>query len=137
MLKDIPKLKVTDLGVAIVPKKTQSADNEVDLWDVYLVNLKKDAIFSIFINSRGYGIRNNEEIKTTNFRFSIEELTPESYVKIESISTEVFDLTNEYWISFKEGTVMYDKKFIFVKGSIDFSNFTAIPMLNELGVFIK
>jgi hypothetical protein len=137
MLKDIPELKVTDLGVAIVPKGTQNADNEVDLWDVYLISLKKDTIFNILITSKGYGIRNNEAVKTSNFRFFFEELAAGTFVSIESIATNVFDLTNEYWVSFKQDGTLYDKKFVFVKGSIDSMNFTTIPILNKQGVFIK
>jgi len=32
---------------------------------------------------------------------------------------------------------MYDKKYVFVKGSIDKMNFTTIPYIEKMGVMIK
>ncbi len=137
MLKDIPVLKVTDLGIAIVPREEQKVDGEVELWDVYLINLKKDTIFNIIINMQGYGIQQEEKIETTNFRIFIENLESGSYAKIESISTNVFHLANQYWVSFTQDKILYDRKYVFVEGSIHEMNFTRVPLLEKRGVMIK
>ena len=57
--------------------------------------------------------------------------------QIEPIQTELFELTNEYWVSFMYNGHMYDKKYVFVKGSIDEMHFTTIPHLDRKGVMIK
>lgn len=134
MKKDIPVKKVEDIAIAIVPRDGQ-LDSE--LWNVYLVNLKKDTLVNVLINSRGYGELDEEEIKTTTLRYFFEEIGPERAVLVEPIQTKLFDITNEYILSFQFEDYMYDKKYVFVKGSIDPMNFTNIPFIEVQGVMIK
>ena len=60
-----------------------------------------------------------------------------NYAKIEPIMSNVFGLTNEYWVSFYLNKDMYDKKYIFLPETISEGNFTMIPFLNKKGVMIK
>ena len=136
MLKDIPSLKVENIGIAIVPQMKNGEINNNDLWKVYLVNLKKDTIFNVLISTKGYGEKDGEQIKTSTLRHLIEEVESETCVVVEPIEQGVFELTNQYWVSFRLNDITYDRKYIFVKGSIDKSNFTNIPILNEKGVLI-
>ncbi len=131
MKKDIPKLKVEDLAIAIVPRIGE------ELWDTYILNLKEDPITDVFINSHGYGEIDGEDFKTTTLRHFFEAIGPLEIIKIEPIQTSLFQLTNEYWVSFRFEGYMYDKKYVFVKGSIDELNFTPIPFLNAKGVMIR
>ncbi len=132
MKKDIPQHKVQDLAIAIVPGEDQ------ELWDVYVLNLKDEAIQGVFINSKGYGVKEDGmEVKTSTLRHFFEEIGPLQIEKIEPIQKAVFDLTNEYWVSFRYNGYMYDKKYVFVKGSISDINFTPIPFLNKRGVMIR
>lgn len=131
MKKDIPQHKVQDLAIAIVPGKDE------DLWDVYVINLKDEAITNVLINSRGYGSINNEAVQTTVLRHFFESIGPLQIHKIEPIQSKVFSLTNEYWVSFNYDGYMYDKKYVFVQGSIDPMNFTLIPFINKQGVMIR
>ncbi|MEM0991469.1 MAG: hypothetical protein AAF847_00570 [Bacteroidota bacterium] len=133
MKADIPQRKVKDLAIAVVPRN----DEADELWDTYLINLKEVAIKSVLISSKGYGRLNGEEMKTTTLRHFFEEIGPRQVVQIEPIQTKLFDLTNEYWVSFVEKDYMYDKKYIFVIGSIDISNFTTIPLVRKKGVMIR
>ena len=133
MLKDIPHLRVEQLALAIVPRP----DKTEELWDAFIINLKKEAIQSVFVNSRGYGNINGEKMRTTTLRHFFEEIGPEKAIQIEPIQTRLFDLANEYWVSFMYKGHMYDKKYVFVKGSIDEMNFTTIPLLDCKGVMIK
>ena len=130
MKKDIPNLKVEDLAIAIVPR-------DEELWDSYVINLKEEPIQSVLINSRGYGEVDGEPIKTTVLRHFFEEIGPLQIKKIEPIQTKLFEITNEYWVSFRFEGYMYDKKYVFVKGSIAEFNFTTIPFINERGVMIR
>jgi len=131
MKKDIPQHKVEDLAIAVVPNEGE------ELWDVFVINLRDEAIQSVFINSKGYGEKDGTEIKTTVLRHFFEEIGPLQIEKIEPIQTAVFELTNEYWVSFRYKGYLYDKKYIFVKGSISDINFTLIPFINRKGVMIR
>lgn len=130
MKKDIPQRKVEDLAIAVVPR-------DEELWDVYIFNLKDKPISNVLIQSRGYGNINNKATQTTTLRHFFEQIGPLQFHKIEPIQKEVFSLTNEYWVSFRYDGYMYDKKYVFVVGSIDEMNFTPIPFLNERGVMIR
>ncbi|MEL6721097.1 MAG: hypothetical protein AAFO82_12935 [Bacteroidota bacterium] len=133
MKADIPQHKVEDLAIAVLPRQ----DEKDEMWDTYLINLKDVAIKSVLISSKGYGKLNGEEMKTTTLRHFFEEIGPRQVVQIEPIQTKLFDLTNEYWVSFTQNEYMYDKKYVFVIGSIVSSNFTQIPLLERKGVMIK
>lgn len=132
MKKDIPQLKVTDLAIAIVP-----VENDPGIWESFLVNTKDQAVTNVLINSRGYGELNGDKKETTLLRYFFEEVGPNQAVLIEPIQEELFDLTNEFWISFSFEGHMYDKKYIFVRGSIDSEYFIEIPFLNRRGVMIR
>lgn len=134
MKKDIPQLKVEDLAIAMVPPE-DGIDGE--LWDTYVINLREEAINSVLISSKGYGEIDGEHMKTTTLRHFFEEIGPMAVEKIEPIQRRLFTLTNEYWVSFSYDGYMYDKKYIFVTGSIAEENFTTIPFINRKGVMIR
>lgn len=134
MKKDIPVKKVEDIAIAIIPR---DGNVEAELWNVYLINLKKEPLKNVLINSRGYGEIAKEEIKTTTLRYFFEEIGPQLAVLIEPIQAKLFEITNEYSLSFQFEDYMYDKKYVFVKGSIDPMNFTSIPFIDQSGVMIK
>ncbi|WMX12807.1 MULTISPECIES: hypothetical protein [unclassified Aureispira] len=132
MKKDIPIKKVTDIAIAIVP-----SEEDENFWDVYFLNLKEKDIKNVFISSRGYGEIDGEKVETTQLRYFYELIGAEMAVKIEPIDSKLFRLANEYWISFNFDGFMYDKKYIFVPGSLIEENFTNIPIVNKKGVMIK
>lgn len=136
MKKDIPILKVEDLAVAIVPRLPDEEDHEY-FWDTYLLNLKDEPILSVLVNSRGYGEIEGEHRKTSTLRYFWEVIGPLEIVKVEPVQKDVLNLANEYWISFSFNDYLYDKKYVFVPGSLDPMNFTEIPFLNRKGVMIR
>jgi hypothetical protein len=136
MIKDIPILKVEDLAVAIVPRLEHEEDHE-DFWDTYLINLKDEPIRSVLVNARGYGMIDGEARKTTTLRYFWEEIGPLDVVRIEPVQVSVLHLANEYWVSFSFRDYLYDKKYVFVPGSLDAMNFTDIPFLDRKGVMIR
>ncbi|MFT4761051.1 MAG: hypothetical protein ACI9XO_001878 [Paraglaciecola sp.] len=136
MKKDIPQLKVEDMAIAIVPLEENGIVNE-ELWETYIINFKEGAIKNVLVNSHGYGDVDGEQMKTTTLRHFFEEIGPLQIHKIEPIQAKLFGLTNEYWVSFQFDDFMYDKKYIFVKGSIRAENFTTIPFLGKKGVMIR
>lgn len=134
MKKDIPIRKVQDLALAMVPRNDDIND---ELWDVFIINLKDEPIRSVLINSKGYGKLNGNEVKTTTFRHFYEEIKGMTAENIEAVIKNVFQLTNEFWVSFSFDNYLFDKKYVFVRGVVDPSLLTDIPLLGRKGVMIK
>lgn len=135
MKKDIPIRKVTDLAIAIVPRTKVSEEEE--LWDSFIINLREEPIHNVLIRSHGYGPVKGEARETTVLRHFFEEIEAQQAVLIEPIHQQLFGLTNEYWVSFTADDYMYDKKYVFVRGSIDRQNFTLVPFVDRNGVMIR
>ena len=101
MLRDIPELKVEDIALAVVPDVADGEKpDEFTVWDVFLINLKKQRIHGVLVSSKGYGSLEGKEVETSVLRHFIEELEPMSAAVVEPIDREVFGLNNEYWVSF-------------------------------------
>ncbi|MBK7407593.1 MAG: hypothetical protein IPL49_14805 [Saprospirales bacterium] len=135
MKKDIPVQKVEDLAIAIVPRPEEEPGEE--LWDTFLINLKDESISNVLISTKGYGEIEGENRKTTTLRHFFDEIGPLAIQMIEPIHKALFDLTNEYWVSFTFEGFMFDKRYVFVRGSIVEENFTQIPFLDRKGVMIR
>ncbi|WP_256012158.1 hypothetical protein [Desertivirga xinjiangensis] len=133
MKKDIPVKVVEDIAIAVVLEKETP---EAKVWNVYLINLKNEPIETVLVTSKGYGLKDGEEVKTSILRHSIGDVGGKDYAKIEAIDEQVFGLTNEYWLSYYIDGHIYDKKFIFLPESIIDSNFIRIPVVNKPGVMI-
>lgn len=137
MKKDIPIKKVEGIAIAILPREDDNGEIDDSLWNVYILNTNEYTLTGVLINSRGYGEVDGEEKKTSVLRHFFEEIGPLRATLIEPIQSDVFELANEYWVSYKLDGHMYDKKYVFVKGSIDKMNFTTIPYIEKMGVMIK
>lgn len=133
MKKDLPDNIVEEISVAVV---LESETPEYKSWSVYMINLKNVIIENILITSKGYGLKDGEEVKTSTLRHMIPFIEPKDFAKIEAIDEQVFGLNNEYWISYYIGKDIYDKKFIFLPESIVESNFIKIPIINKPGVMV-
>ncbi|RZK22540.1 MAG: hypothetical protein EOO43_09485, partial [Flavobacterium sp.] len=125
---------VEDVAIAVV---LMSETPEVKNWTVYLVNFKNESITNVLITSKGYGEKDGKQVKTSLLRHSIGDVAAQTYAGVEAIDTEVFGLTNEYWLSYYIGNTIYDKKFIFLPESIVDVNLIRIPLVNKPGVMIK
>ncbi len=136
MKKDIPQYKVADLAIAITPRIDNGIKDD-DLWDVFVINMKEAPIENVLVNSKGYGELEGEPMRTTILRHFFNEIGPQTAILLEPIQTKLFDIANEFWISFSYDGYMYDKKYVFVRGSITEDNFTTIPFLEKKGVMIK
>ncbi|MES2592501.1 MAG: hypothetical protein V4608_11495 [Bacteroidota bacterium] len=134
MKKDINPPVVENIAVAVVKEYNELQEIE---WNVYLLNFKKENIEGVLVTSKGYGIYNNEEVKTSVLRHFLDVVDANSFKKIEPIVETVFGLNNEYWLSFFLNNVMYDKKYIFLPETITEENLILIPFINKKGVMIK
>lgn len=136
MKKDIEIPKVEDISVAVVREWNDEKTKEV--FNVYLINLKNAMIKNTLVTSKGYGKNQStgQKVKTSTLRHFIGDVDGKDYAKIEPIIEDVFGLNNEYWVSFFQGTQMYDKKFIFLAETIKDENMVNVPVINKPGVLI-
>jgi hypothetical protein len=131
MKKDIEFGAVEGIAVAIATKTNESGDAT---WDVYLLNNNDYALENVLITSKGYGVMDNNEVKTSVLRHMFERVEPKSFVQIEPIDPAIFHINNEYWVSYYIDKQILDKKFIFVPDSITEENLIDIGMLQLKGV---
>ena len=131
MIKDIEFPKITDVALAIVP---ETNDLGVEEWSVFIINSKAQEIYGVLVNSKGYGKIDEKEKETTVMRHFFEKIPPKSFQKIEHIQEDLFQLTNEFWVSFYHMGKLYDKKYIFLADTVEEKNFTTIPLIDKKGV---
>ena len=129
MKKDIEQRKVEGVAIAIVPETLEDL-----LWDCYLINEHDEPLKHVMITTRGYGKLDDEDVRTTTLRYFYDEVGPNRAISIEPIQASLFNLVNEFWVSFRLADHTYDKKYIFVAGSIAEEHFTHIDMLQRRGV---
>lgn len=133
MKADLPDNIVADISVAVV---LESESPQGKVWNVYLVNEKNVPIRNVLVSSKGYGTKDDREVKTSVLRHFIGDIEAGDYAKIEAIDEQVFGLTNEYWLSYYIDGTIYDKKYIFLPESIIDDNLIRVPVLNKPGVVI-
>jgi hypothetical protein len=133
MRKDIHIPKVVDVSMAVV-RETEGTEAE---WGVYLINKKDVALKNIIIASKGYGVLNDQEVKTSTLRHFVEELAENSFAKVEKIMPDVFGLNNEYRLTFYIDGIIHDRKYIFLPDSIVEENLIQIPLIEKPGILIK
>jgi hypothetical protein len=133
MRKDIHAPKVEGVAMAVVREPDEEGD---EAWYVYLINQKDEPLENVLVSSRGYGELEGETRRTSEMRHFLDTLEPRSWARIERIVEDVFALNNQYWLSFYLGQELFDRKYIFVAGSIEEENFTTLPLMNKRGVMI-
>ena len=134
MKKDIVLPEVENVAVAVVKEKNENAE---EIWNVYLLNLKDETIEGVLVTSSGYGEFEGEKRQTSTLRHFLDTVPAKSFSKIEPIMENVFGLNNQFWVSFYQHKVMYDKKYVFLAESITNANMITIPLINKKGVMIK
>lgn len=128
--------KVENVGVAVIQSVNEEKEKE---YTVYLINMRDDIMEGIIVASTGYGENTvtGEKIKTSTLRHGIEVLLPNEIAKIEPIMSEVFGLSNEFWVSFWVEDVLYDKRFVFPAESIVEENFKYLEQFKRKGILLK
>ena len=129
MKKDIPFPSVEGVYIAVAQEVNDNLS-----WNVYIINSNNFPIDTVFVRSRGYGIKDGFPQETSVLRHVFTRVEPNNFMKIELIDPSVFHLNNEYWISYFIGKQIYDKKFIFVPETIIEQNLVAIPQLGLKGI---
>jgi len=133
MKKDLPVNIVEGISIAVVLEHDTPSEKS---WNVYLVNEKDVLLQNVFVSSKGYGLKDGKEVKTTTLRHFLGDVEAGKAVKIEAIDIQVFGLTNEYWLSYYINSTIYDKKYIFLPESIVDENLTRVPLVDRPGIVI-
>lgn len=133
MKKDIKIPEVKDIFMAIV--KEYNEEFQCEDWNAYIINNKAVDIEMVLIVSKGYC--EDKLLETSLMRHKIEKLPSNSYAKVELLSNDVLKLSNFFNVTFFEGNTMFDKKYLFEKGSIKEGALRMIPMLNKRGILAK
>jgi len=127
MIKDIEFPKIENVFIAIVKEDEEN-------WAVYIINKMDKPILNVLISSKGYGKIEKESRKSSALRHFFEEINENSYKLVELIRPELFQLTNEFWLSFSSNNKMYDKKYIFLPDTIKEENYVNIPVIDKKGI---
>jgi len=133
MKKDIQIPEVTNVFIAVV--KEYNEEFQCEDWNAYIINNKEVAIEMILIVSKGYD--EDTLLETSIMRKKIEKISAKSFAKIELLQGEVLKISNFFNVTFFEGTQLFDKKYLFEKGSIKEGSLRNIPLLNKRGILIK
>lgn len=133
MKKDIQIPEVTEVFMAIV--KEYNDIFKCEDWNAYLINNKEVDLEMVLVVSKGY---DEDQLKETSLlRHKIEKLPAKSFAKVELMQEEVLKLSNFFNITFFEGNTMFDKKYLFEKGTIKEASLRMIPLLNKRGILVK
>jgi hypothetical protein len=133
MKKDIKIPEVTNVFMAVV--KEYNNEFKCEDWNAYIINNKEVAIEMVLIVSKGYD--EDKMIETAVLRHKIEKLPAKSFAKVELLQGDVLKLSNFFNVTFFEENIMFDKKYLFKKGSIKEGVLRSIPLLNKRGILIK
>jgi hypothetical protein len=135
MREDLLGPKVENVGLALVELPIENAEPE---YVVFLINNRDDIMEGIIVTSTGFGENptTGESVKTSTLRKGIEVMMPGEAARIEPIMPDLFDLSNEFWVSFWVHETMYDKRFVFAAGTIIPKEFKLIPSLNARGIIL-
>ncbi|MCH2197321.1 MAG: hypothetical protein MK081_00940 [Flavobacteriales bacterium] len=134
MLKDIDNPKVEGVAFAIAEEVNELNEKS---YIAYLINLKDEPLENVLVRSSGYGEQDGKQVKTTELRRFYDSIEPKSAQLIEPVLKEALTLTNQYWVSFYNDKVLYDRKYVFVAESVNESNFISLPLIDYSGVLIK
>lgn len=117
--------------MAVVLEKNEEMQSQD--WNAYLINDRTTPIEMALIVTKGY----DEKDSTSTMRHSVKHLPEKSYVKIEFLQDEVLRLNNEFAVTFFADGKMYEKKYLFEKGSITEKALDELPVMEVRGVLGK
>ena len=133
MKKDIELPEVSNVFMAIV--KEYNDEFQCEDWNAYIINNKEVDLEMVLIVSKGYD--EDALTETAVLRHKIEKLPAQSFAKVELLQEDVLKLSNFFNVTFFEGSKMFDKKYLFEKGTIKEGSLRNVPMLNKRGILIK
>jgi hypothetical protein len=134
MKKDIDIPEVKDVYIAAIPEG--KADSRS--WYIHVINDLPEMIEAVMITSKGYTIEGNlQKTVSSTLRHRIGSIPYKSAVKVEMIDQQVFEIYNEYWVTFFLNGKLMEKKFTFGPHTIDAEFLEDIPVHASKGILVK
>ncbi|ETN94694.1 hypothetical protein [Zhouia amylolytica] len=129
MKKDFEIPVAKEVIVAIV--REWNEEFQCHDWNAYLINNKDTAIEMVFVTTKGF----DNKVKTSVMRHGLGTVQSKSSVKIELIQEDLLKLNNEFFVTFfgLDG-VLYERRFLFRKNTINEKATQEIPLLKSRGV---
>lgn len=134
MLKDIKEEYTEGVCVAVVHEFNELQEW---VWNVYAINFTPHLLEGVLVSSKGYGVIDGEEKKTSALRHFLDIIEPLSYVKIEPLQEELFALNNEYWMSYYVDGKIQERKYVFGSDSIKEEALEKIGLINMPGLLLQ
>ncbi len=131
MKKDIQIPKVENLHLAIVQEYNKTF--KINDYYAYLINEKEIDIEMVLVVSKGF----DGTKETSKMHHKIEKLSAKSIAKIELIQEDIFQLNNEFKVTFFENNKMFEKNFLIKKNTIKEGNLRILKTWNKKGILIK
>ncbi|MDC6388014.1 hypothetical protein PP182_04945 [Maribacter sp. PR1] len=102
-------------------------------WNAYIINNRTTPIEMAIIVSKGY----DDEVKTSTMRHAIGLIGAKTFEKVELVQEEVLRLNNEFFVTYYADNKLYEKRFVFEKGTVSEQNLINIPLIEKDGIFAK
>lgn len=131
MKKDI-EIPIAE-NVCLAAVHEASGETSDKQWTTYLLNTMDDPMEMVMVVSKGY----EGETKTSTMRHGMRVIDPGSYAKVELITDDVLELTNEFFVTFFSKGKLYERKFIFSPGSISEDAMEPLPVMDCRGVLAQ
>jgi hypothetical protein len=120
-------------GVYIAAVKEYNKEFQMDDWNTYIINENNYPLETVLIVSKGF---DGNKI-TSTFRHNLKLLPAKSYAKVELLQPDLFEINNEFSVSFFSEKGFLHQNFLFPKQSIKESKRTELPVMKEKGILAK
>lgn len=134
MKKDIDIPEVQGVYIAAV---LELNENQEESWMVYLINDLDMMIEGVMITSKGHEDMESKVLRTASMRHRIGNTPFKTAVKVELIDPQVFEIFNEYWVTFFQDGKVMEKKFTFGPYTIDKEFLEDLPVMGQKGIIVK
>lgn len=134
MKKDITVPEVKNVHVAVVKQSNKEGKTE---WNAFIINNQNEMIEGVMITSKGFVVEGNKMVtRTSVLRHVIGNVPAKTAAKIELVNEQVFEINNEYWVTFFEGNQLMEKKYTFMAHVICEELLEELPVMSDKGVLI-
>ncbi len=135
MKKDIVIPEVENVYMAAIPEWND--DFMETVWNVYLINARKEPLSNVMVVSKAFGTIDGEMRKTSLLRHGYIEVHADTAVKVEMIESSVLALNNEFMVTFFVGNTLYDRKYVFVANSLVKEAVSELPAIDREGILAR
>jgi hypothetical protein len=134
VLKDIEIPTQLHIGVAIVKELNNQLE---EVWNCYFINFSAHNISNVMITCKGYGELNGRHCETSVTRYFMGDIAQQDFKKIEPIDPALFELNNEYFVTYYHNQQLIEKKIVFTANTIFEDLFIEIELIKKKGILIS